>query len=92
MNSAGGKLKSGLDLSHVKDAVRPQDDLFRFMNGKWLDESEIPADRASDGAFYWLYQQAEKQVRQIIEATSCQQIRLRHYCPKDWRSLHLLYG
>jgi putative endopeptidase len=67
MNSAGGKLKSGLDLSHVKDAVRPQDDLFRFMNGKWLDESEIPADRASDGAFYWLYQQAEKQVRQIIE-------------------------
>jgi putative endopeptidase len=37
------------------------------MNGKWLDESVIPADRASDGAFYWLYEQAEKQVRQIIE-------------------------
>jgi putative endopeptidase len=60
-------LKSGLDLSHINSAIRPQDDLFRFMNGKWLDESEIPADRASDGAFYWLYQQAEQQVRQIIE-------------------------
>jgi putative endopeptidase len=60
-------LKSGLDLSHINSSVRPQDDLFRFMNGKWLDESVIPADRASDGAFYWLYEQAEKQVRQIIE-------------------------
>lgn len=60
-------LISGLDLSHINSSVRPQDDLFRFMNGKWLDESVIPADRASDGAFYWLYEQAEKQVRQIIE-------------------------
>ena len=60
-------LKSGLDLSHINSSVRPQDDLFRFMNGKWLDESQIPTDRASDGAFYWLYEQAEKQVRQIIE-------------------------
>jgi putative endopeptidase len=59
-------MKSGLDLSHIDPSVRPQDDLFRFMNGKWLTESTIPADRASDGAFYWLYEQAEKQVKQII--------------------------
>jgi putative endopeptidase len=36
------------------------------MNGKWLKESTIPEDRASDGAFYWLYEQAEKQVKAII--------------------------
>ena len=59
-------MKSGLDLSHIDQGIRPQDDLFRFMNGKWLKESTIPADRASDGAFYWLYEQAEKQVKQII--------------------------
>ena len=59
-------MKSGLELSHIDLTVRPQDDLFRFMNGKWLKESVIPEDRASDGAFYWLYQQAEKQVKQII--------------------------
>jgi len=59
-------MKSGLDLSHIDPTVRPQDDLFRFMNGKWLTESAIPEDRASDGAFYWLYEQAEKQVKQII--------------------------
>ena len=59
-------MRSGLDLNHIDSSVRPQDDLFRFMNGKWLKESVIPDDRASDGAFYWLYQQAEKQVKQII--------------------------
>ena len=59
-------MRSGLELAHIDSAVRPQDDLFRFMNGKWLKESKIPEDRASDGAFYWLYEQAEKQVKQII--------------------------
>ena len=59
-------MRSGLDLTHINPAVRPQDDLFRFMNGKWLTESKIPEDRASDGAFYQLYEQAEKQVKQII--------------------------
>ena len=59
-------MRSGLDLNHIDPSVRPQDDLFRFMNGKWLKESVIPDDRASDGAFYWLYEQAEKQVKQII--------------------------
>lgn len=59
-------MRSGLDLTHINPAIRPQDDLFRFMNGKWLAESKIPEDRASDGAFYQLYEQAEKQVKQII--------------------------
>jgi putative endopeptidase len=36
------------------------------MNGNWLSQAEIPADRASDGAFYRLYEQAEKQVKEII--------------------------
>ena len=37
------------------------------MNGAWIDSAEIPADRSSDGAFYRLYESAEKQVREIIE-------------------------
>jgi putative endopeptidase len=55
-------MRSGLDLTHIDKSVRAQDDLFRFMNGKWLAESKIPDDRASDGAFYQLYEEAEKQV------------------------------
>jgi putative endopeptidase len=59
-------MRSGLDLTHIDPSIRAQDDLFRFMNGKWLKESIIPADRASDGAFYRLYEEAEKQVKEII--------------------------
>jgi putative endopeptidase len=54
-------------LEHVDAAVRPQDDLFRHVNGKWLATAEIPADRASHGSFYVLREQAEVDVRAIIE-------------------------
>lgn len=47
--------------------TRIQDDLFRHVNGEWLDTYEIPADRSRDGAFNWLRDQSEKQVRAIIE-------------------------
>ncbi|MGZ4464376.1 MAG: M13 family metallopeptidase [Nocardioides sp.] len=47
--------------------IRPQDDLFGHVNGRWLDESEIPSDRSSWGPFVQLADAAEDQVRQIIE-------------------------
>jgi putative endopeptidase len=54
--------REGMDPS-----VRPQDDLFGHVNGRWLAETEIPADRSSYGAFALLAEEAEKQVRAIIE-------------------------
>jgi putative endopeptidase len=60
-------MKSGIELSHLKPSVRPQDDLYRHVNGAWIDSAVIPADRSSDGAFYKLFQDAERQVREIIE-------------------------
>ncbi len=47
--------------------IRPQDDLFGHVNGRWLDEVEIPSDRSSWGPFVQLADAAEEQVRQIIE-------------------------
>ncbi|MEV6770847.1 M13 family metallopeptidase [Nocardia sp. NPDC051030] len=58
---------SGIDLSFRDADVRVQDDLFAHVNGKWLDNYEIPADRAVDGAFRTLYDQAERDVQQIIQ-------------------------
>jgi endothelin-converting enzyme/putative endopeptidase len=46
--------------------VRPQDDLFGHMNGRWLAETEIPSDRSSWGPFVQLADIAEQQVRDII--------------------------
>ncbi len=62
--------RSGLDLAHIDTATRPQDDLFGYVNGRWLVEYEIPADRATDGAFRSLYDRAEEQVRDLIMAAS----------------------
>ena len=56
-------IKSGIDLSHVDTATRPQDDLYRHLNGKWLATHEIPADRASDGVAWALHDEAERHHR-----------------------------
>ena len=58
--------RSGIDLSHLDPAIRPQDDLFGHVNGRWLADYVMPADRATDGAFRQLYDRAEEQVREII--------------------------
>ncbi|MEZ5094767.1 MAG: M13-type metalloendopeptidase [Nocardioides sp.] len=50
--------------------IRPQDDLFGHVNGTWLEETEIPADRSAWGPFAYLADQAEEQVRAIIEELS----------------------
>jgi putative endopeptidase len=57
----------GIDPTDLSTSIRPQDDFFRYVNGTWLAGHEIPADRAADGAFYALHDQAEKDVRAIIE-------------------------
>ena len=59
-------IRSGIDLSHVDPDARPQDDLFGHVNGRWLADYDIPADRATDGAFRTLYDRAEAQVRDLI--------------------------
>jgi len=62
-------LTSGIDSASLDPLVRPQDDLFRHYNGKWVREYEMPADRSSDGIFRKLHDEAEEQVRQIIETS-----------------------
>ena len=58
---------SGILTSELDPAVRPQDDLFRHVNGKWIARTEIPSDKARYGSFYALAEEAEKAVREIIE-------------------------
>ena len=59
-------LESGILSDELDPAVRPQDDLFRHVNGRWIDRTEIPADRARYGSFLVLHEQAEQAVRDII--------------------------
>ncbi|MEO6201180.1 MAG: M13-type metalloendopeptidase [Cryobacterium sp.] len=57
---------SGIDTSELDPGVRPQDDLFRHVNGKWIERTEIPADKARWGSFYLLAEESEGAVREII--------------------------
>ena len=45
------RLESGLDLTAFDRSVRPQDDLYRFVNGGWIDRTELPAERAFYAAY-----------------------------------------
>jgi putative endopeptidase len=64
--SAEEPLESGIVRDELDPGVRPQDDLYRHVNGKWIDRTEIPADKARYGSFYVLAEEAEKAVRDII--------------------------
>ena len=59
--------KSGIDPESFDRAVRPQDDLFHHVNGGWLAKTEIPADKASYGAFDILFDKAQADLRAIVE-------------------------
>ncbi len=57
----------GIDLDAMDRSVKPGDDFFRFVNGKWVDTTEIPADRSRFGAFDMLRDASEIRVREILE-------------------------
>jgi len=61
------KLTSGIDLQYVDESVRPQDDFYRYVNGKWLKEYVMPADKSRYGAFNALRDKSEKDVKSIID-------------------------
>jgi putative endopeptidase len=63
-------LRSGIELSALSAGSAPQDDLFRHVNGAWLARTEIPEDKARWGSFHLIAEQAEKDVRAIIEEST----------------------
>jgi endothelin-converting enzyme len=66
----GPALKSGVLLTGMDKTVRPQDDFFRYVNGGWLKNTEIPADHTSIGAFVDARDEAERHIRTLIEEAS----------------------
>jgi predicted metalloendopeptidase len=61
---------SGVDIGNIDSAVRPQDNFFLNLNGKWLASTEIPSDKASWGSFEKLDDDTKPQLRAIIEAAA----------------------
>jgi putative endopeptidase len=58
---------AGLDRSGFDPAVRPQDDLFKAVNGQWVKDTPIPADKSNYGTFILLRDRSDERVRKVIE-------------------------
>jgi len=58
---------NGIDRTGFDTSVRLQDDLFGAVNGRWLKDTPIPADKASFGSFIMLRDKSDERVRGIAE-------------------------
>ncbi len=63
-------LVSGIDVEYIDTSVRPGDDFFAYVNGGWLEKTEIPADRSRYGTFAVLRDEAQSNVKAIIEESA----------------------
>jgi predicted metalloendopeptidase len=68
--TTSNKPTSGIYTQNFDTSVRPQDDFYRYVNGKWLDTTAIPADKAAWGSFYEIREQSQKALREIIETAT----------------------
>jgi putative endopeptidase len=67
---ASSGLASGIDTQYEDSNIRPQDDIYRYLNGKWLASTQIPADKPGFGTFDKLFDESQDQLKEIIDATS----------------------
>ena len=58
---------AGVNVDELSDTIRPQDNLYRHMNDKWMKRTPIPADKAGYGAFEKLREESEAAIRAIVE-------------------------
>jgi len=63
-------LISGIDVSGMDTSVRPGDDFFAYVNGTWVKETEMPADKARYGVFDKLRDESQEAVKVIIEQSA----------------------
>jgi putative endopeptidase len=57
----------GIDLNGMDRSVKPGDDFFKYVNGKWAAATPIPADKTSYGAFAVLGDLSEARVHALLD-------------------------
>ena len=60
-------LISGVNKANIDMTVRPQDNFYRYVNGGWIKNNNIPGDKTAIGSFYDLRDEADDKVKAIIE-------------------------
>ncbi len=60
----------GINLAYMDTTVTPGNDFFRYVNGRWVDSTTIPADRTRWGSFDELRKKTDEDVLAIVEEAS----------------------
>ncbi len=60
----------GINLAYMDTTTSPQQDFFRYVNGAWLDSTEIPNDRSRWGSFDELRQRTDEDALALLEKTA----------------------
>ena len=56
----------GISVENMDTSTKPSDDFFRYVNGTWIDKTEIPADRTRWGSFDELRKKTDADVLTIL--------------------------
>src|SRR5262245_16748800 len=56
----------GIDTAQMETAVKPGDDFYNYVNGKWLSTFKMPADKARYGIFDALRDKSESDVQTLL--------------------------
>ena len=64
------ELISGVITANMDTSVNPGDNFTAYVNGTWMKNTEIPADKSSYGVGYMVHEESEDNVKKIIEAAA----------------------
>lgn len=70
--TADAALGSGVEQLYFDSSVRPGDDFYRYVNGVWLATTPIPADKSNYGSFTMLADEAQENLRTLIETAGAE--------------------
>lgn len=68
--NAPAKQEPGINTAFMDKSVKPSDNFFRYVNGSWLDKTQIPADKTTWGSFNELRQKTDKDALEILAEAS----------------------
>jgi putative endopeptidase len=61
------RLGLGVDTTHFDRTARPQDDFYRFVNGRWLKNTPMPEDKSRYGSFAILDDKSTDAIKAIVD-------------------------
>ena len=78
------KKTPGINIDFMDTETTPNEDFFRYVNGKWYDNTEIPDDRTNWGSFAELRQNTDEDALGILKSAMGDN--------KDLKSISLISG